>query len=152
MLNFVPRPQGGAALESAADVVAAAGFAASGGLAANRAARMPFSLGAGLPSVSTADRLRLVSGRPATRQLMPWATACSTGVWSTGVWSTGVWSTGVWNTVQRHAAAQPKAAGPYGASAQLQPSNKSIKQYPQTTRNAAGDSYAEGPHPARDPV
>jgi hypothetical protein len=137
MLNLVPRPEGGAALESAADVVAAAGFTASEGLAANRAARVPFGLGAGLPSVSMVARPRSASGGPATLQLMPWATVRSTDVRS---------------TQQRNVAAQPKAAGPCSAPPQPQPSNNSIKQYLHTTRIAAGDSYAEGPHPARDPV
>ena len=132
MLNPMPRPQGGAALESAADVAADAGFTASKGLAANRAARVPFGLGAGLLSVSTVARPRSASGGPSTRQLMPWAPARS--------------------TQERHVAAQPKAVGPCGAPPQPQPSNNSIKQYPNTTRIAAGDSYAKGPHPARDPV
>ena len=147
MLNIVPRPEGGAALASAADVAAAAGFAASEGLAAKGAARMPFGLGAGLPSVSTVARPRPVSGSASTRQLMPWAAARSTAVCSTAVCSTDVR-----NTAQRHVAAQPLAAGPYGAPSQPLPSDKSIKQYPQTTRIGAGNSYAEGPHPARDPV
>jgi hypothetical protein len=132
MLNLVPRPEGGAALESAADVAAAAGFTASEGLAANRAARVPFGLGAGLPSVSMVARPRSVSGGPSTLQLMPWATARS--------------------TQQRNVAAPPKAVGPCSAPPQPQPSNNSIKQYLHTTRIAAGDSYAKGPHPARDPV
>jgi hypothetical protein len=148
LLKLVPRPEGGAALESAADVAAAAGFAASEGLTANRAARLPFGLGASLPSVSTAARPRPVSGGPSMRQLMPWAAVRSTGVGSTSVGSSGVRST----AQQRHVAAQSLAAGPCGAPAQPKPGNKSIKQYPQTTRIAAGDSYAKGPHPARDPV
>jgi hypothetical protein len=132
LLNIVSRPEGGAAVESAADVAAAAGFAASERLAANGAARMPFGLGAGLPSVSTVARPRPVSGSASTRQLMLWAAARG--------------------MQQRHVAAQPLAAGPCGAPSQPLPSDKSIKQYPQTTRIAAGNSYAEGPHPARDPV
>jgi hypothetical protein len=131
MLNFVPRDERGAALETAADVAAGAGFTAGAGLTANRAARVPFGLGAALASAGTVGRPRPVSGAHSAYQLLPWA---------------------AFGAGQRCVAAQPQAAEAYGLPQQPETSNKSIKQYPQTTRIAAGNSDAKGPHPARDPV
>ena len=94
-------------------------------------AHVPFGLGAVMPSVALVGGPRTVPGALFARSRAPWAAGA---------------------TWQRRIDAQPQAANPCGLPAQPKPSNQSSKHYPHTTRIAAGDGGAKGPHPARDPV
>jgi hypothetical protein len=126
MLNMLPGLEAGPGLAADTGLAAEADLAASNGreAAADLSAGAPFSLGAFLPSAIAAAQSSAGTGMFRGRRQRAEA---------------------AW---QRQVRTQRPATSPCRTLAQPDLSQK----YPHTTRIAAANGDAQGPHPARDPV